>query len=110
MSHLWLMTGRASSSRLVVNKRLEGLSGQMEATFIRSHLGRWLLIEGLTVTCHFGLMSFVQMSLRTNVTKLQKSYSLQQALIYYGCKKFYNFALGDNLIKIVFFISVEDAE
>ncbi len=33
MSHLWwLMTRRAS--RLVVSKGLEGLSGQMEATFV----------------------------------------------------------------------------
>ncbi len=34
---------------LVVSKRLEGLSGQMEATFSRSHLPRWLLIEGLSL-------------------------------------------------------------
>jgi hypothetical protein len=63
----WLMTGWASNSRLVVSKGLEGFSGQMEATFIRSHLGRWLLIEGLTVTRHFEIMSFAQMSFHTNV-------------------------------------------
>ncbi len=47
---------------MVVSKGLEGLSRQMEATFIRSYLGRWLLIN-------FALMSFAQMSLRANVTK-----------------------------------------
>jgi hypothetical protein len=68
------MTGRASSSRLVVSKWVEGLSGQMEATFIRNHLGRWLLFKmalnrETDCHCHFALMSFVQMSLHANVTK-----------------------------------------
>jgi hypothetical protein len=53
--------------RLVVSEGLEGLSGSDG-----SHLGRSLLIEGLTVTCHFALMLFAQMSLRANVTKSGK--------------------------------------
>ncbi len=74
MSNVFMSNVALALDRLVVSEGLEGLSGQVAATFIRSHLGRWLLMEGLTVTFHFALMSFAQISLNHQYQQSQRRY------------------------------------